>query len=105
MKRALTAPCFRAQPFFRRASPSAARSTDLVKSVYAAAATEARALGIHMLSTLVMEVDRDPRMGRNEEAYTEDPYFYSRIGETIVRAFLLSSQKPNVDAFVFTCTE
>ena len=58
---------------------------DLVKSVYAAAAAEARALGIHMLSTLVMEVDRDPRMGRNEEAYTEDPYLYSRIGETIVR--------------------
>lgn len=58
---------------------------DLVKSVYAAAAAEARAVGIHMLSTLVMEVDRDPRMGRNEEAYTEDPYLYSRIGETIVQ--------------------
>src|SRR5215831_6151795 len=33
-----------------------------------------------------MEVLRDPRMGRNEEAYTEDPYLYMRIGETIVRA-------------------
>ncbi len=59
---------------------------DLVKAIYAAAAAEARAVGIHMLSTLVMEVDRDPRMGRNEEAYTEDPYLYMRIGETIVRA-------------------
>jgi beta-glucosidase len=59
---------------------------DLVKAIYAAVAAEARALGIHMLSTLVMEVDRDPRMGRNEEAYTEDPYFYMRLGETIVRA-------------------
>ena len=58
---------------------------DLVKAIYAAAAAEARAVGIHMLSTLVMEVDRDPRMGRNEEAYTEDPYLYMRIGETIVR--------------------
>lgn len=58
---------------------------DLVKSVYAAAAAEARAVGIHMLSTLVMELDRDPRMGRNEEAYTEDPYLYSRIAENIVR--------------------
>jgi beta-glucosidase len=57
---------------------------DLVRSVYAAAAAEARAVGIHMLSTLVMELDRDPRMGRNEEAYTEDPYLYSRIGESIV---------------------
>ncbi len=58
---------------------------DLVKAIYAAAAAEARAVGIHLLSTLVMEVNRDPRMGRNEEAYTEDPYLYMRIGETIVR--------------------
>lgn len=57
---------------------------DLVKSIYAAAAQESRAVGIHMLSTLVMELDRDPRMGRNEEAYTEDPYLYSRIGQNIV---------------------
>jgi beta-glucosidase len=59
---------------------------DLVNAIYAAAAAEARAVGIDMLSTLVMEVNRDPRMGRNEEAYTEDPYLYMRIGETIVRA-------------------
>jgi len=57
----------------------------LVKSVYAAAAREARAVGIHVLSTLVLELDRDPRMGRNEEAYTEDPYLYSRIAENVVR--------------------
>jgi beta-glucosidase len=59
---------------------------DLVKAIYAADAAEARALGIHMLSTLVMETLRDPRMGRNEEAYTEDPYLYMRLGEAIVRA-------------------
>ena len=58
---------------------------DLVKSVYSAAAAEARSVGIHMLSTLVLELDRDPRMGRNEEAYTEDPYLYSRIAEGIVQ--------------------
>lgn len=57
---------------------------DLVKSIYAAAAEEARAVGVNMLSTLVLELDRDPRMGRNEEAYTEDPYLYSRIAENIV---------------------
>lgn len=57
---------------------------DLVKAIYTAAAEESRAIGIHMLSTLVMELDRDPRMGRNEEAYTEDPYLYMRIGEAIV---------------------
>ncbi len=66
----------------------------LVKSIYAAAAQEARAVGIHVLSTLVLEVDRDPRMGRNEEAYTEDPYLYSRIAENIVRG----AQGSNIDA-------
>ena len=59
---------------------------NLVKSVYSSAASEARAVGIQILSSLVMELDRDPRMGRNEEGYTEDPYLDMRIGETIVHA-------------------
>src|SRR5215470_15662308 len=66
----------------------------LVQSVYAAAARESRAVGIHVLSTLVLELDRDPRMGRNEEAYTEDPYLGSRIAEAIVQG----AQGSNVDA-------
>jgi len=57
----------------------------LVESIYAAAARESRAVGIHVLSTLVLELDRDPRMGRNEEGYTEDTYLMSRIAEAIVR--------------------
>jgi beta-glucosidase-like glycosyl hydrolase len=57
---------------------------DLVRAIYAADAREARAIGIHILSTLVLELDRDPRMGRNEEAYAEDPYLGSRIAESIV---------------------
>jgi beta-glucosidase len=55
----------------------------LVKAIYATAAQEARAVGVHVLSTLVLELDRDPRMGRNEEGYTEDPYLGSRIAENI----------------------
>lgn len=58
---------------------------DLVKAIYAATAEEARAVGIHSLSTLVMEVIRDPRMGRLEEGYTEDPYLLTRLGEALVR--------------------
>ncbi|HKT67942.1 MAG TPA: glycoside hydrolase family 3 C-terminal domain-containing protein, partial [Terriglobales bacterium] len=57
----------------------------LVEAIYAAAAQESRAVGIHALSTLVLELDRDPRMGRNEEAYSEDPYLYSRTADAIVR--------------------
>lgn len=58
---------------------------DLLERVYAAAAHEARAVGIHALFTLVIEPIRDPRMGRNQEAYSEDPYLTARIAEAIVR--------------------
>lgn len=66
----------------------------LVKQIYEVSAKEARASGIHILSTLVLEADRDPRMGRNMEAYTEDPYLYSRIAENIVRG----AQGDNINA-------
>ncbi len=59
---------------------------DLVRRVYASEAQRARAVGIHQLYTLVIEPLRDPRMGRNQEGYSEDPYMCSRIAETIVRA-------------------
>ena len=66
----------------------------LVNAIYAAAAQEARSTGIHVLSTLVLETDRDPRMGRNMEGYTEDPYLDARIAENIVRG----AQGSNVNA-------
>lgn len=66
----------------------------LVRAIYAAAAQEARSTGIHVLSTLVLETDRDPRMGRNMEAYTEDPYLDSRIATNIVEG----AQGSNIDA-------
>ncbi len=66
----------------------------LVNRIYSVAAQEARAVGIHVLSTLVLELDRDPRMGRNMEAYTEDPYLYANIAKNIVRG----AQGWNIDA-------
>jgi beta-glucosidase len=57
----------------------------LVRRIYAAAAREARAVGIHQLFTLVIEPNRDPRLGRNEEGFSEDPYLCARIAEAIVR--------------------
>lgn len=58
---------------------------DLVEKIYAAAAREARAVGIHQLFTLVVEPIRDPRMGRNQEAYSECPYLTARIAAAIVQ--------------------
>jgi beta-glucosidase len=56
----------------------------LVKDIYSVAAREARAIGAHQLFTLVVEPFRDPRLGRNQEAYSEDPFLISRIAEAIV---------------------
>ena len=61
-------------------------NTDLISQVYTIAAREARAIGIHELFTLVIEPNRDPRLGRNIEGYSEDPFLISRYAETIVRA-------------------
>jgi beta-glucosidase len=57
---------------------------DLIKSIYSTAAKEARSVGIHQLFTLVVEPNRDPRLGRNAEGYSEDPFLCSRIAENIV---------------------
>jgi beta-glucosidase len=57
---------------------------DLIKSIYSTAAKEARSVGIHQLFTLVIEPNRDPRLGRNAEGYSEDPFLCARIAENIV---------------------
>ncbi len=59
---------------------------DLVKKIYSAAAREGKSIGVHGLCTLVIEPNRDPRMGRNEEGYSEDPYMCSQIASCIVEA-------------------
>jgi len=59
---------------------------DLVARVYRAAAAEARSVGVHQLFTLVIEPNRDPRLGRNQEGYSEDPWMCARYAETIVQA-------------------
>lgn len=58
----------------------------LLSNVYATVAREARSIGVHQNFTLVIEPIRDPRLGRNEEAFSEDPYLCSRIAEAIVRS-------------------
>ncbi len=58
---------------------------ELIGRVYATVAKEARSIGVHQNFTLVVEPIRDPRLGRNEEAFSEDPFLCARIAETIVR--------------------
>jgi len=58
---------------------------ELVKQIYSVVGKEGRTRGVHFLGTLVVEPNRDPRLGRNEEGYSEDPYLCSRIAESIVK--------------------
>ena len=58
---------------------------ELLQKVYAVAAKEAGAIGVHQLFTLVVEPNRDPRLGRNQEGYSEDPFLCSKIAESIVQ--------------------
>jgi beta-glucosidase len=60
---------------------------DLVESLYAMTAEEARVRGTHQALTPVVDVARDPRWGRVEETFGEDPYLVARLGIAAVRGF------------------
>lgn len=60
---------------------------DLVERLYAVTAAEARARGTHQALTPVVDVARDPRWGRVEETFGEDPYLAARLGVAAVRGF------------------
>ena len=59
----------------------------LIESIFTATALEARSRGAHQALTPVVDVARDPRWGRVEETYGEDPFLVSRMGIAAVRGF------------------
>ena len=59
----------------------------LIESIFTATALETRSRGGHQALTPVVDVARDPRWGRVEETYGEDPYLVSRMGIAAVRGF------------------
>ena len=60
---------------------------ELVESLFTMTALEARLRGAHQALTPVVDVAREPRWGRVEETYGEDPYLVSRLGIAAVRGF------------------
>lgn len=52
----------------------------LVKRVFTAAGDEAGSRGVGQVYSPVLDIARDPRWGRTEETYGEDPYLVSRMG-------------------------
>lgn len=60
---------------------------DLVERLFAMTAKEARVRGTHLALTPVLDVARDPRWGRFEETYGEDPYLVGEMGLAAVYGF------------------
>ena len=64
---------------------------DLVRQAFTAAADEMASSGTNQAFTPVLDLARDPRWGRTEETYGEDPYLVSRMGVAAIEGL----QGPN----------
>ena len=53
---------------------------DLVRQIFTAVADEMASAGVDQALSPVLDLARDPRWGRTEETYGEDPYLGARIG-------------------------
>jgi beta-glucosidase len=72
----------------------------LMQDVFSATAAEVRARGAERCLAPVLDLARDPRWGRTEETYGEDPYLVSRLGVAAIEG--LQGKGPNLDkAHVF----
>ena len=60
---------------------------EIVEKVYTVVAREIRVRGAHLVLTPVVDVAREPRWGRIEETYGEDPHLVSEMGLASVRGF------------------
>jgi beta-glucosidase len=64
---------------------SATWDPDLVQQTASAIAAEARAFGVDMILAPVLDLAREPRWGRVEEDFGEDPYLTGQMGLAYVR--------------------
>ena len=67
---------------------------EFITKVFTAGALETRARGSHQVLGPNLDLARDPRWGRTEETYGEDPYLTSRMAVAIVKA--LQGPGPNI---------
>lgn len=67
----------------------------LIETMFNAVAGEARAAGNAMVLAPVLDLSRDPRFGRTEEMYGEDPYLVARLGEAAIRGLQGTTAYPD----------
>jgi beta-glucosidase len=59
----------------------------LIQDVFTSVASEVRARGVQQCLAPVLDLARDPRWGRTEETYGEDPYLVTHIGLAAIHGF------------------
>jgi beta-glucosidase len=74
----------------------------LIEQVFSLVAKEARLRGAHQALCPVVDVARDPRWGRVEETYGEDPYLSGEMGVAAVNGFQGDASFKNGDKVVAT---
>ncbi len=77
---------------------ASAWNPDLVEAVASVIRLQARAIGAHQGLAPVLDVTRDPRWGRLEETYGEDPYLAARLGTAYVTGLQGSELKSGIAA-------
>jgi beta-xylosidase len=58
---------------------------ELLERIFTAVAEEAASAGINQVFAPVLNLARDPRWGRTEETYGEDPYLITRLGVAAIK--------------------
>jgi beta-glucosidase len=59
----------------------------LIEKIYSSIAEDVRSRGAHQALTPVVDVAREPRWGRVEETFGEDPYLVAQMGIAAVKGF------------------
>ncbi|MFX0104291.1 MAG: glycoside hydrolase family 3 N-terminal domain-containing protein [Candidatus Hodarchaeota archaeon] len=71
---------------------------DLVKAMTTKIRAQLRAIGSHQALAPVLDIARDPRWGRTEETFGEDPYLVSQMGTAYVNGLQGESLKDGIIA-------
>ncbi len=62
-------------------------NTELIKAIAEVSAKEARSVGTTFANAPDLDLSRDPRWGRVEEAYGEDPYLVAKMGLNAIKGY------------------
>jgi len=71
---------------------------DLIERITATIRRQMRTVGVHQGLSPVLDVVRDPRWGRNEETFGEDPYLVASIGVAYVKGLQGSNLREGIIA-------